>query len=1336
MGRLVQLELNNFKSYAGQQTIGPFDNFTCIIGPNGAGKSNMMDAISFVLGVQSTHLRSSHLRELIFRKDASSPPARKATVKLIYELSSDEIAGKKDGDRMHFSRTISSTGVSTYKLDDKETTFAAYEATLQKIGVLVKARNFLVFQGDVESVASKSPMELTKLVEQICGSDAYRGQYEDLMRQKDEAEENTVFSLQKKKMFSTQQKEVREQKEEAEVFEKRRQLREDLKTEHILWKIFRIKTSMEGHQERADGLLEEVEAARQKEQTLDDELQQAKQRLARVIKSLTTVEKDLLVKQKQLKNLAPQLHETRDKKKRVERRLEDLERGAKRLADDQRDGVTNTSELRADIERLEGIKRSLERQLSTASDQALNLSSEQLEVYGRLKEEAAAQTAKSKAELRTITLELTSKNAHARNLKGQEEGIAREVERTNRMVAEYGERASKLGRVADETAAARDKTRTERDERAAEMRECVAKGERLEAEHEKVSSKLREAGNDRQRSKKEQRMTEAVDNMKRIFTGVHGKLQDLCRPIQKKYSTALSQASGKVMDAIVVDNKAVAQDCIRYLKDQRVGICTFLPLDNLVSKPVPERLRQLGGSFRACVDLVECETRFKPAVAYAVGNTVICDTLDDARDLAFTQGERLKLVTLTGEMIAKSGAMTGGQMAGSERGDRWEEKELEKLRSDKSKIEEAIAQNKRATPSRQLLLEMETSVKTLQTRMQYALADKNVAEEKVSQLQERLAAVQGTAAELSSERATLEAEIAALEKAREAKTETIREHEASIFAAFSAQLGVADVQEFETTRMRTHTDLMRKLVATSEQHASLSSQLQYESKRDFESALTRARQQMEDAREALKMLAEEEKELLQEDAALRASVREATTKVDAQKKEQLKRAAAAKAVFVQRREANVSRENVAKKVSGEEIRVERLRSQLHEVLQRAQVDEVALPAVELTEEEEEESQQSESSSSGPSGSSQQRGRSASRNGTSALIWTGTRSTHSASTHYSQGDDPKVVRDKRRAARVDLSSLERFKTLSADEQQAKEEALGKRLQEISLELEAMQPNMHAAERYAGVLGKLRDCSDDLEENKDAARRSAEQFESVRKARQDRFKECFAFVSKALGVIYKDLTRSSKHPLGGNAYLTLDNTDEPYLGGIRYTAMPPMKRFRDMDQLSGGEKTIAALALLFSIHSYRQAPFFVLDEVDAALDNVNVKKICNYMRQRSRDFQCIVISLKDMFFEHADSLVGVAKDVDTLSSKVLTLDLKGYPARSDPDAAKGALAAVAGVKGDGSEETVEGSRLLDQTGTSSPGGTAGQHQSPGTHGLGGKKAAKRRAVSYLPDVPEET
>lgn len=138
----------------------------------------------------------------------------------------------------------------------------------------------------------------------------------------------------------------------------------------------------------------------------------------------------------------------------------------------------------------------------------------------------------------------------------------------------------------------------------------------------------------------------------------------------------------------------------------------------------------------------------------------------------------------------------------------------------------------------------------------------------------------------------------------------------------------------------------------------------------------------------------------------------------------------------------------------------------------------------------------------------------------------------------------------------------------------------------------------------------------------------------------------------------MTKSSKHPLGGNAYLSLDDSDEPYKGGMKFNAMPPMKRFRDMEQLSGGEKTVAALSLLFAIHSYRPAPFFVMDEVDAALDNVNVMKVCNYIRQRSGDFQCIVISLKDMFYERSESLIGVCRDVTTSSSRTLTLDLRKF------------------------------------------------------------------------------
>ena len=224
--------------------------------------------------------------------------------------------------------------------------------------------------------------------------------------------------------------------------------------------------------------------------------------------------------------------------------------------------------------------------------------------------------------------------------------------------------------------------------------------------------------------------------------------------------------------------------------------------------------------------------------------------------------------------------------------------------------------------------------------------------------------------------------------------------------------------------------------------------------------------------------------------------------------------------------------------------------------------------------------------------------------------------------------------------------------------AKIAALEESLGTLLLEIQEMQPNMHAVERYEGVMQKLQETTDDLEKLKKTAKDISSQYENIKAERMNLFQSCFQHVSEALCVIYRDLTKSTKHPLGGNAFLTIDNLEEPYLGGVRFTAMPPMKRFRDMEQLSGGEKTMAALALLFSLHSFRQAPFFVLDEIDAALDNVNVRKICNYVRQRSKEFQCIVISLKELFYENADSLVGVYKDVESLSTGFLTLDLGTY------------------------------------------------------------------------------
>jgi structural maintenance of chromosome 1 len=175
----------------------------------------------------------------------------------------------------------------------------------------------------------------------------------------------------------------------------------------------------------------------------------------------------------------------------------------------------------------------------------------------------------------------------------------------------------------------------------------------------------------------------------------------------------------------------------------------------------------------------------------------------------------------------------------------------------------------------------------------------------------------------------------------------------------------------------------------------------------------------------------------------------------------------------------------------------------------------------------------------------------------------------------------------------------------------------------------------------------------------AKLAKEAFQKIKSKRMKLFQDAFEHISDAIDPIYKELTRSKNFPMGGTAYLSLEDGDEPYNQGIKYHAMPPMKRFREMELLSGGEKTMVALALLFAIHSYKPSPFFILDEVDAALDNANVIKMRNYLKNKSGDdFQVLVISLKSLFYEGADGLVGVYKDIERGSSNTCTLDLTKY------------------------------------------------------------------------------
>lgn len=217
----------------------------------------MMDAISFVLGVHSSHLRSQNLKDMIYRSEAlrdkddetstrrGDRAPKRAHVTAVYE--------NNQGRQVRFMRSINHNGQSEYRINERLVQYVDYNKALEKENILVKAKNFLVFQGDVESVASQNPKDLARLIEQVSGSWDFRDEYEHLKQKRDEAIEESAQTFNKKRGIAAEIKQYEEQKEEAEKFEKLVSDKRALVIQYLLWKLFHV-------EEKAKALEEETQA--------------------------------------------------------------------------------------------------------------------------------------------------------------------------------------------------------------------------------------------------------------------------------------------------------------------------------------------------------------------------------------------------------------------------------------------------------------------------------------------------------------------------------------------------------------------------------------------------------------------------------------------------------------------------------------------------------------------------------------------------------------------------------------------------------------------------------------------------------------------------------------------------------------------------------------------------------------------------------------------------------------------------------------------------------------------------------------------------------------------
>uniref|UniRef100_A0A9L0J7D9 Structural maintenance of chromosomes 1B n=1 Tax=Equus asinus TaxID=9793 RepID=A0A9L0J7D9_EQUAS len=1101
MGRLELLLVENFKSWRGSQVIGPFRRFTCIIGPNGSGKSNVMDALSFVMGEKTANLRVKNIQELIHGAHIGKPVSSSASVKIVYV--------EESGEEKTFARIIRG-GCSEFRFNDNPVSRSAYIAELEKIGIIVKAQNCLVFQGTVELISMKKPKERTQFFEEISTSGELVGEYEEKKRKLQKAEEDAQFNFNKKKNVAAERKHAKLEKEEAERYQS---LLEELKMNKIQLQLFQLY-----HNEKKIHLLNtELEHVNRDLSITKESLSHHENIVKAKKKEHGMLTRQLQQTEKELKSLEALLNQKRPQyikaKENTSYHLKKLDLAKKSIKDSEKQCSKQEDDIKAletELVDLDGAWRSFEKQIE-----------EEILRKGRDIELEASQVKKSTYGKSSVSIVSAAPFSLKKiRQKADEERLAFEKRRHKEVQVPWD--CLKEKKQQEETL-------------VDEIEKAKSRMSEVNEELNFIRNELQNAGIDSHEGKRQQKREEVLEHLKRLYPdSVFGRLLDLCHPIHKKYQLAVTKLFGRYMVAIVVASEKVARDCIRFLKEERAEPETFLALDYLDIKPINERLREIKGC-KMMIDVIKTQfPQLKKVIQFVCGNGLVCETVEEARHIAFNGPERRKTVALDGTLFLKSGVISGGSSDLKYKARCWDEKELKNLRDRRTQLVQELKDLMKTLRKEADLKQIRTLAQGTHTRLKYSQSELEMIKKK------QLAAFHREQSQLQSELLNIESQCAMLSEGikerrqrMEAFQEKIDKVEDDIFQHFCEEIGVENIREFENKHVKQQQEIDQKRLEFEKQKTRLNVQLEY-SRNQLKKKLNK----INTLKETIQKGGEDIDNLKKEDClhvvdelmAKRQQLKDVFVtqnsnieKIQAQLEEDRK-----KFLAVDREVGKLQRKAVVIQTSLEQKRLEK-----HNMLLNCKVQDIEI-----------------------------------------VLLLGSLDDiidveMSGGIQWGRAEGPS---DKNPA------------------QQSQEDVL-----------------LRAVENLKTVRDKFQESTDAFEASRKEARMCRQEFEQVKKRRYDLFSQCFEHISISIDQIYKKLCRNNS----AQAFLSPENPEEPYLEGISYNCVAPGKRFMPMDNLSGGEKCVAALALLFAVHSFRPAPFFVLDEVDAALDNTNIGKVSFFL-----------------------------------------------------------------------------------------------------------------------------
>ena len=1178
---LKRLELQGFKSFADKTVLEFKPGITAVIGPNGSGKSNISDSIRWVLGEQSMKsLRGAKSEDIIFAGTQNRKSLGFAEASIVIDNTDGELPVEYA--EVIVTRKIYRSGETGYFINKTPCRLKDILELFMDTGI-GKDGYSIIGQGKIDEILSNKSEDRRHIFEEAAGIVKYRARKSESEKKLEQTKLNLLRINDILSEIEAGLDPLRIQSEKAKRF---LELHESLKDIEVGLFIHNIET----YKEKLEQVVEDLKILENQKNDEEKKLNNIqnkkgtlKKQIDELIEEIEKCQNIGFESTNQIEKINSEIGISNEKilhnKENNERLLSEIEDSKQKIKDLQEEKDTKKQKKDSLFSNKEKFEKELEEKEAELSKLTEGLSTKELEI------EAKKQVIEKNTDLKyEKNIEISSLDANFENIEKRQKSIKTEIQETVSELDRTRTQKQDMSKEFQKIESEKNSATKELEENSNKKEEIENKIKEFNEQIDKMSYELR-MKDSRQKflietEKEKEGYAKAVkllltdcDKNADLNKGVHGIIANLIS-VDKKYETAIEMTLGGMLQNIVTDSEEVAKKLVNHLRANNMGRASFLPITSIKGSKIDKIKGKFPGVIGVAADLVKFDKKYTQIVYNLLGRTVIVDNMDTGIALAKENKYGFRIVTIQGDIINASGAITGGSVAQKTVNILGRGREIENLAKEIEVLQNKISETKRSKQDyEESISEFVEDSKELDEKIQQINIVYATEKQKMLSVEEQILRLENTLSKLRNENEKIENQKADIKNQKQNIQNSVEDLEKEInelsivikeFAeANSENQKYIDDLNFDITNLKIS-------VSSFDESGSSIDEIIERIDKDIENynnAITVKNDQIEDLKREDIELKEKIESLKNQIIEIKNSVSTSTEKI-----EQLKLDRVKKNEELNKIEKDITDQfNLLEDLKGNLVKIDVKKTKLEQ-----DIDLVV-----------------------------------------NNLWEEYELTPNNATDHKKVENVQTTQKEVNDIRAEIKDLG------------------------SINVDSIEEYKKTKERYDFMCEQRLD----LENTISKLRKMISEITDTMKKQ---FVEKFKLINKNFNEVFVELFG------GGKAELILEDEDNVLECGIDIKAQPTGKKLQNMMLLSGGEKAFTAIALLFAILKINPAPFCILDEIEAALDDVNVYRYAEYLKKFCSDTQFLVITHRKGTMEAADTVYGVTMEENGIS-KLLSMKL---------------------------------------------------------------------------------